>query len=325
MTGVAWTLAVVTLTGSTLNMVTIALPPLIWVLGFRPSIHLLSRWQLLLAEGAMPGEACRRAVAELWRPCLYSAVTTALGFASLMVSSMRPVREMGAFAALGVLLCLASNFLFFPLLIAFQARLAWRRPVVREDHPVLEVFVGLSRHPGPSLGVSAILAVALAAGVPRLVAQANPIEFFRDSAPVATTYQQVLPEFTGPYSLEIILHRPRFAPRAPTCRTQTARPAASGDRRAARRGAGAFRRRPGTTSPSGSERHLSFARNRRRAHRRLAPDRTASRGSPGFPARRCPAHERVGPTDELDGTPESGRRHRRRDRNASSIPPGNLN
>lgn len=207
-TAIVWTLALLELTGHSLNMVTVALPPLVWVLGLSTSIHLLSRWHRALEAGASPADAVRKSLRELLRPCLYSALTTSLGFASLLASSMAPVREMGAFAATGILLCFATNFALFPALIALRMRLKSRLPHFREDHPIFDALARLDRRPRLVLAVTAALALTLAAAIPRLRADANPIEFFRADAPVAVTYKQVLAEFTGPYSLEIVVEPP---------------------------------------------------------------------------------------------------------------------
>ncbi len=202
--GILWTLALVELAGRRLNMVTITLPPLVWVLGMSTSIHLLSRWSRILAGGGSEDEATRTTLTQLFRPCLYSALTTALGFASLAASSMQPVREMGVFAAAGVLCCLTSNFLLFPALISRSGRL---HPP-REDHPVLDALVRLNRRPRLTLVLSAAFALILAVAIPRLSAESNPIEFFRGDAPIAVTYERVLPAFTGPYSLEVAVSPP---------------------------------------------------------------------------------------------------------------------
>lgn len=209
-TGIVWTLAILRWSGSSLNMVTLTLPPLVWVLGLSTAIHLLSRWQRAVVEGNAPGEATRVSVRELFGPCLSSSLTTATGFASLLASSMGPVREMGAYSAVGILLCFASNFVLFPALVGLSARISKRLPRMREDHPFFEFLNLASRRPGKVFAATGILALILALGIPRLMAESNPIEFFRDDAPASVTYKRVLADFTGAYSLEVTLEPPEL-------------------------------------------------------------------------------------------------------------------
>jgi len=198
--GLAWTLALLAVSGHTLDMVTVALPPVLWVLGLSTSIHLLagSRHRSVTA-----------AVDDLAGPCFASAVTTALGFASLVFASMEPVRTMGLFGGLGVLLCLLANFLLFPWLAGRFRRLR-RTPIPRlPDDPsrrwAQRWIDGLGRRTGTVLAISAVLALVLGVSMARLEADSNVVSFLRDDTEVATTYREVLPRLTSPYSLEVLL------------------------------------------------------------------------------------------------------------------------
>ncbi len=202
--GILWIMAVMAAYGYSLNMVTVTLPPLLWVLGLSTSIHLLSRCRQLLASGSEVDEAIRHSMAELARPCLLSALTTALGFGSLVASTMQPVREMGIFAALGILFCLASNFLLFP----FLARALPPCPSVPGDprHPVLHnLAIYVERHPWPIVVVAGGMALGLLVSLFGLRADSNVIGFFKRDSSVAVTYDRVLADFTGPYSIEVLL------------------------------------------------------------------------------------------------------------------------
>ncbi len=205
--GIVWILALLTATGGKLNMVTVTLPPLLWVLGLSTSIHLLSRTRQLLASGFELDEAIPEAMRELAHPCLLSAVTTALGFASLVASTMRPVREMGVFAALGILLCLGSNFLLFP----FLARAFPPRPAGADSlrHPVLGALAAfIHRRPRAIVAVAGVLGLGLFAALFGLEADSNVIGFFKRDSKIAVTYDRVLAGFTGPYSVEVLLSPP---------------------------------------------------------------------------------------------------------------------
>ncbi len=202
--GIVWILALMAAFGRSLNMVTVTLPPLLWVLGLSTSVHLLSRCRQLRAAGVGLDAAIRQAMAELARPCLLSAVTTALGFGSLAASSMQPVREMGIFAALGILLCLAGNFLLFP----FLARALPPHPTagLARRHPVLAALAGfIHRRPRSIVAAGTALGLALLVSLLGLRADANVIGFFKHDSPTAVTYNRVLADFTGPYSVEILL------------------------------------------------------------------------------------------------------------------------
>lgn len=202
--GVVWTLGLLAATGHELNMVTVALPPVLWVLGLSTSVHLLVRSRQRQAAGESRKDAVAESVGDLARPCFISALTTALGFASLTLASMEPVREMGLFGSLGVLACLVANFLLFPFLAHHGDLGVSRSP--RPGSRLTRRWVDrLQRRPWPVLLLSGALAVLFVTSMARLEADSNVVDFLRPDTPVATTYREVLPRLTGPYSLEVLL------------------------------------------------------------------------------------------------------------------------
>lgn len=200
--GTAWTLGLLGYAGRPLDMVTLALPPVLWVLGLSTSIHLVVQARRRLAAGATPDAAVRETLEALAKPCFWSAVTTAAGFASLLAASMPPVRTLGAFAALGVLLCLAANVLLFPALARLLLRPSARAPEPRR--PARRRLPLGVRRPRSVVAVSAVLALGTILAASRIRAESNVLAYLPDDSPIAVTYRQVLPDFTGPFSLEVL-------------------------------------------------------------------------------------------------------------------------
>lgn len=99
--------------GMTMNAVLIVLPPLVFVLTVSAGVHLVNYFYDELRTGPVDG-ATTRALSKGWGPCALAATTTAIGLASLAVSSVQPVRQFGALAAAGVLLTVLLLFLLLP-------------------------------------------------------------------------------------------------------------------------------------------------------------------------------------------------------------------
>ncbi|HNR31204.1 MAG TPA: MMPL family transporter [Candidatus Hydrogenedentes bacterium] len=111
------TVAAMGLSGRDMNMVTSVLPSLLWVLALASIVHILRRYQRRRNDTASREEAIAAALRETARPCAIASITTACGFATLLLADMTPVRELGAFAALGMLIALAVSLTVGPLLI----------------------------------------------------------------------------------------------------------------------------------------------------------------------------------------------------------------
>lgn len=78
-------------------------------------VYLHSRY-LDASEAATPLEHHARALADKFLPCTASVFATAVGFAALAVSDIRPVREMGLWTASGLLVAWIASFSLFPAL-----------------------------------------------------------------------------------------------------------------------------------------------------------------------------------------------------------------
>ncbi|MEZ6186270.1 MAG: MMPL family transporter [Planctomycetota bacterium] len=149
--------------------VTVLTPILISLLicvGVADAMHLLAAYQRLVVNGTAPGVAMRVAVHEVWRPCLYTSVTTAVGFAALITSEIVPVTHLGIVAALGSLLAYGLTFAISPLVA-----LGWHP----RSTPTADFLTGLldrlltiaNRGRWAVAGVSALLAaLALLGGFP---------------------------------------------------------------------------------------------------------------------------------------------------------------
>jgi len=104
--------------------VTVLTPILITLLicvGVADAMHLLAAYQRLVVGGGEPGPSMRGAMAEVWRPCLYTSITTAVGFGALLTSEIVPVADLGIQAALGSMLAYLLTFAVTPLVT-----LGWR-------------------------------------------------------------------------------------------------------------------------------------------------------------------------------------------------------
>jgi predicted RND superfamily exporter protein len=90
-----------TLTGVPLNTTTSLLAPLLMVLAVCVVLHVLVRYQRERAAGATAAGAVDEVEAHVFLPAALTAVTTVIGFVSLVVSPIPSVRSFGLFSAFG--------------------------------------------------------------------------------------------------------------------------------------------------------------------------------------------------------------------------------
>ena len=109
------TIAIVPLTGGSMNMVMVLMPTFLLVVVMSGAIHVAHYWRHAAYHDLKTAivESSKMAAA----PCAFATVTTAIGVLSLMTSELRPVRDFGLYSAVGSVIGLGSVLFLLPALI----------------------------------------------------------------------------------------------------------------------------------------------------------------------------------------------------------------
>lgn len=192
-------------TNHTLNMVSSAFPPLLWVISLTNSIHILRRYQVQQMQLGDRSEAIRRARAETAMPCSLAAFTTAAGFFSLVTANMAPVRELGFLAAAGIALSLPVNLTVGPLLIGLL-----RVPGIRTRKTLSACHFGAlvpwyERWKRVILMLAVVLVLLSASAIPWVRAESDPLSFLPKDSPILEDHAAVAQSLAGFYTLELVI------------------------------------------------------------------------------------------------------------------------
>jgi predicted RND superfamily exporter protein len=175
--------------GYRLNLMTVLLPVIIVLLGILDAVHVLNEAPSLQAEGMTGKAAALEALRKVWRPCLFTTLTTGAGFLSLATSPMAILRNFGLFAALGIGLCLYFTYLLGVLL------LPGHRPAGQVTQ---RTAAGLTRLLGFVLaqkrllgGIALLLIIVFATGIARLRSDTYTLGYLPDSHPVVRDHRSI--------------------------------------------------------------------------------------------------------------------------------------
>jgi len=147
----------------------------------------------------------QRTLADKLEPCLYTVVTTMVGFASLLVSGIRPVIDFGWMMVIGMALVFVVSFLMFP------AGLMLLRPAqpVHADDITVAVTALLARwvrqRSTAILVVFALLAVLATAGINRLQVENRFLDYFAKSTEIYQGLVTIDKELGGTMPFDVIL------------------------------------------------------------------------------------------------------------------------
>ncbi|MGF1469843.1 MAG: RND family transporter [Sandaracinaceae bacterium] len=99
--------------GEPLNILTNIVPPLLIIIGISDSIHLVGRFRDELRFRPRAA-ALKETVKSMATACFFTSVTTAVGIASLLVSTTRAVRVFAVIASIGVMIAYVVTIAFLP-------------------------------------------------------------------------------------------------------------------------------------------------------------------------------------------------------------------
>jgi len=210
-----WAIGFMGLLGLQTTLLSSAMVPLFLAIGAADAIHVLAENERQLHAGNTGMDAARACIERLWKPCLFTSLTTAAGLSALLASSLRPVREFGLIAAFGVL----SAFVITMTLVPALLRLNGGRQLIRRNRITLRIGLYLRQsvsffaHP-PGRVARAAIPVGLLVGLlgiasaTRLDIGVNPMSWFRqdDSFRVAT--EHVDAALGGATALEFLVRAP---------------------------------------------------------------------------------------------------------------------
>lgn len=195
-------------TGEPIGLVNQAYFTLIPVIAVTDAVHFVVRAQTEYRSGRSWNDAIVRATTHVGWACLLTSLTTAIGFASLAVTSMATVRRFGIYAALGILVAYGLLLVVLPpLLAAFPPPLDRRHRSTRSPLALRLTRLALER-PGVVSIVFATLTVLSLVGALQVRVDNRLTELLLPSHPVAQANAILDQNLGGSLSLEFDVDNP---------------------------------------------------------------------------------------------------------------------
>lgn len=112
-----WTVAIMQWTGKSFDILMIMMPTIVFVVGMSDIVHFLNRYLDELRNGSSKTDAITLSFKEVGLATLLTSVTTAIGFLSLCIADVVPVREFGIYAGVSVINAFLLCFITLPALL----------------------------------------------------------------------------------------------------------------------------------------------------------------------------------------------------------------
>ena len=200
--------------GLTLNLFIILVPTLLICVGIGDSMHFISEFHDQCIHGLKRRQAVIEAVARVGLPCLITSLTTAIGFLSFLSARIKPFREMGVYAAIGVMAAFVLTLVLVPVFYSFgkdQVRLK----KVSDSHRVHRDFLDLVLekicrivigYPKTVLLMFICLSIVSVIGYQSVEVETNTAKMLSRKLPIRQAYDYVDDRMGGSMSLEVMLN-----------------------------------------------------------------------------------------------------------------------
>lgn len=200
--------------GFTVHIMSSMIPIFLMPIAVVDSIHILSEFADAYRSGSDAKATMSKVVNHLFKPMLFTSLTSAVGFASLMLTPIPPVRVFGAFVALGILLAFILTVVFIPAWVVRSsekslASLDRLREGSDANTALARGIRGLGRFAFSATGRimlgALLITIVSVIGVLRIQINDNPVRWFKDSHRIRVADKVLNHHFAGTYDAFYVL------------------------------------------------------------------------------------------------------------------------
>lgn len=114
---VVWQVGIMQFVGKKIDILTVLLPTILFIVGMSDVIHILSKYMEDLRSGLPKKVALIKTVKEVGFATFLTSFITALGFFTLITANISPIREFGIYTGCGVLIAYLLSITLLPSIL----------------------------------------------------------------------------------------------------------------------------------------------------------------------------------------------------------------
>ncbi len=202
---VIWAMGLLIMTGNTVHIMSSMIPIFLIPIAVLNSIHIISEFHDRYQKYKHKKSTIRNTISDLFVPLLFTSVTTIVGFLSLALTPIPPVRVFGIFVAFGIFIAWLLSITFNPAFAVLISDKTLRNFGRTEDESgplskLMHVFRDINKkYYKLILSVSAIIIVVAAVGLNMIQVNDNPVKWFKKDNPLRVADVQLNKHLAGTY------------------------------------------------------------------------------------------------------------------------------
>lgn len=206
---VVWGMGVMGLFNKPIDLMTVLLPTIMFVVGMSDVIHIMSRYVTEIGNGMEKVPALKLTIKEVGMATFLTSFTTSIGFLTLLTTAIVPIRNFGLYTAISIGLAFILAFTVLPAILL----------LIKKPNPVRARRVSLSWpillrtmlryvlvHPKTILASSATIILLSLLGISQIKVDTTLLEDLGDDDPIIQDFNYFEQKFSGvrPFEMHLL-------------------------------------------------------------------------------------------------------------------------
>ena len=205
-----WTFGLMALLNIPIYSVSTMIPVMLIAIGVAYGIHLFSYLELFINNNpeATKVEALTDMLKHMWKPVVMTAITTAVGFTSLITSQIYPVKYFGLFTAFGVLSALFFSLALIPaglMIVGLPKPKQFASKKTKKDNFAYKVADLVVKRKGVTIFLTVFIIAISLFGISRVWINSSFLANFEEDSAIAITDRFINENFAGTSSFNVVL------------------------------------------------------------------------------------------------------------------------
>jgi predicted RND superfamily exporter protein len=178
---------------------------LMLILTLSMNIHLIVRYRQLSSSCTNQYDAIRMTTRQMVRPCLYTALTTIVAFASLIFSDIKPVIDFGYMMTFGLIVTFVTSFILLPSILLLLKKVETHE-AANSQFWFTKLLANLTINKGKYIMfVTITILLSTIYGISQLRVENSFINYFKSNTEIYKGMKQIDEKLGGTTPLDIII------------------------------------------------------------------------------------------------------------------------
>ena len=184
---------------------------LLMIIGISLTVHLVVRYREITSKfnDLSHEDALKKTLSQMFLPCLYTALTTMVAFASLIISDIRPIIDFGLLMVLSISVAFIVSFVFFGSLSSLMGKNLKDTQIDYSSGFTTWINSLVVRFKNIILLISLLAFIFAFVGINKLSVENKFIDYFKPSTEIYKGLSLIDKKLGGTAPLDIIISAPK--------------------------------------------------------------------------------------------------------------------